>query len=80
MFGKWHLGDSYPFFPRFRGGEEVLSFRHWEITSSADYWGNTYFHPVLKHNGEDKQYHGHCTDIFFDNSMKWITLKSYDKK
>ena len=35
MFGKWHLGDSYPHRPRFRGFQEVLSFRAWGITSLA---------------------------------------------
>ncbi|MDO6602851.1 arylsulfatase [Arenibacter palladensis] len=72
MFGKWHLGDGYPFSPQFRGFDEVLRHRHWGITSSADYWGNTYFDPVLEHNGEDKKYDGYCTDIFFNEAMDWM--------
>ncbi len=72
MFGKWHLGDSYPHRPRFRGFQEVLSFRAWGITSLADYWGNTYFDPVLMRNGEDTRFKGYCTDIFFNEAMKWI--------
>lgn len=72
MFGKWHLGDSYPFSPQFRGFNEVLRHRHWGITSSADYWKNTYFNPVLEHNGKDKKYEGYCTDIFFDTAMNWM--------
>ncbi|MBF0196184.1 MAG: arylsulfatase [Planctomycetes bacterium] len=73
LFGKWHLGDSYPHQPRFRGFQEVLSFRAWGITSLADYWGNTYFNPMLMHNGVDEKYEGYCTDIFFDEAMKWMS-------
>ena len=72
LFGKWHLGDSYPHRPRFRGFQEVVSFRAWGITSLADYWGNTYFDPVFMHNGMDTKYDGYCTDIFFDEAIKWM--------
>jgi arylsulfatase len=72
IFGKWHLGDSYPHRPLFRGFQEVVSFRAWGITSLADYWGNGYFDPVLMHNGVDRKYTGYCTDIFFDEAMTWI--------
>ena len=72
MFGKWHLGDSYPYRPRFRGFDEVLSFRAWGITSLADYWGNDYFDPVLMKNGIDTKYRGYCTDIFFQEAMKFM--------
>ncbi len=71
-FGKWHLGDSYPHRPQDRGFEETLHHRAWGITSLADYWGNTYFDPVLDHNGVDKKFEGYCTDIFFGHAMGWI--------
>ena len=72
LFGKWHLGDSYPHRPRFCGFQEVVSFRAWGITSLADYWMNSYFDPVLMHNGVDTKYKGYCTDIFFREAMAWI--------
>lgn len=77
-FGKWHLGDSYPHRPQDRGFQETLHHRAWGITSLADYWGNTYFDPVLEHNGTDKKYEGYCTDIFFGEAMKWIEKQSSD--
>ncbi|PXX21487.1 arylsulfatase [Arenibacter sp. ARW7G5Y1] len=80
MFGKWHLGDSYPHRPRFRGFQEVLSFRAWGITSLADTWGNSYFDPVLMHNGVDKKYEGYCTDIYFDEAMNWIKNRKSENK
>ena len=72
LFGKWHLGDSYPYRPRFRGFQEVISFRAFGITSLADYWGNTYFDPVFMHNGVDTKYEGYCTDIFFNEAIAWM--------
>ncbi|VGO22691.1 arylsulfatase [Pontiella sulfatireligans] len=80
MFGKWHLGDSYPFSPRFRGFDETLRHRHWGITSSADYWGNTYFDPVLEYNGVDKPFKGYCTDIFFKAAMDWMARSQQQGK
>jgi len=71
-FGKWHLGDSFPHRPQDRGFQETIHHRAWGITSLADYWQNTYFDPVLEHNGVDKKFEGYCTDIFFAESMKWI--------
>lgn len=79
-FGKWHLGDSYPFRPQDRGFQETIHHRAWGITSLADYWENSYFDPVLEHNGVDKKFEGYCTDIFFNESMKWIeSNESSDK-
>jgi arylsulfatase len=79
-FGKWHLGDSYPHRPQDRGFQETIHHRAWGITSLADYWGNTYFNPVLSHSGTDKKFEGYCTDIFFQESMKWIEkVKARDK-
>ncbi|VGO12430.1 Arylsulfatase [Pontiella desulfatans] len=80
LFGKWHLGDSYPYQPRFRGFQEVLSFRAWGITSLADYWGNDYYDPMLELNGVDKPYTGYCTDIFFDEAMKWMQQRKKEGK
>jgi arylsulfatase A-like enzyme len=71
-FGKWHLGDSYPHRPQDRGFQETLHHRAWGITSLADYWQNSYFDPVLEHNGVDKKFKGYCTDIFFEHATQWI--------
>ena len=80
LFGKWHLGDSYPHRPQDRGFQEVLRHRAWGITSLADYWGNDYFDPVLERNSKDSRYKGYCTDIFFNEAMKWIEKCQSEKK
>jgi len=43
LFGKWHLGDSYPNLPQFRGFQESVYHLGWGITSMADTWQNDYF-------------------------------------
>lgn len=80
LFGKWHLGDSYPHRPQDSGFEETLSFPAWGITSLADNFENTYFDPILRHNGIEKKYNGYCTDIFFNEAKKWIKKKKEDDK
>ena len=71
-FGKWHLGDSYPHRPQDRGFEETIHHQAWGIGSLADPWKNSYFDPILSHNGRQRKFKGYCTDIFFNEAMRWI--------
>ena len=72
IFGKWHLGDNYPLRPMDQGFQEVLVHRGGGIGQPSDPIGNTYFDPALQHNGEEEQYEGYCTDIFFDAAIDFI--------
>jgi len=72
VFGKWHLGDSYPNLPHQRGFQEAVYFLGWGITSMADLWQNDYFDGRFRHNGVLKQYKGYCTDVWFSLAMEWI--------
>ena len=72
MFGKWHLGDNYPFAPQFRGFEELLCHRGGGIGELPDYWGNNYVDDVYYHNGEPVRCDGYCTDVFFDSALTFI--------
>ena len=72
MFGKWHLGDNYPFRPEDRGFQEVVRHGGGGITQGPDYWGNNYFDDTYWHNGELQEYEGYCTDVFFNESMRFI--------
>ena len=40
MFGKWHLGESYPFRPQDRGFEHCVMIHGGGIDQEPDYWGN----------------------------------------
>ena len=72
IFGKWHLGDNYPFRPQDRGFEEVLVHGGGGIGNTSDYWANDYFDDTYYHNGEPKKYKGYCTDVWFDEAIKFI--------
>jgi len=72
MFGKWHLGDNYPFRPEDRGFQEVVRHGGGGITQGPDYWGNDYFDDTYWHNGKTEKYKGYCTDVFFREALKFI--------
>ncbi|MHC4881573.1 MAG: arylsulfatase, partial [Planctomycetota bacterium] len=72
MFGKWHLGDNYPFRPEDRGFQEVVRHGGGGITQGPDYWMNDYFDDTYWHNGKTEKYTGYCTDVFFSEAMNFI--------
>ncbi len=73
QFGKWHLGDNYPYRPQDRGFQVSLWFPSSHIPSAPDYWHNSYFDTWLRHeDGHSRQAHGYCTDVYFDAAMHWI--------
>lgn len=72
MFGKWHLGDNYPFAPRFRGFDQALCHRGGGVGELPDYWGNNYFDDTYFLNGEPVRYQGYCSDVFFDEALRFI--------
>ncbi|MDG2255640.1 MAG: arylsulfatase [Opitutaceae bacterium] len=76
IFGKWHLGDNYPFRPQDRGFEETLWFPSSHINSVPDYWNNDYFDDTFMVNGKRKVMPGYCTDVYFEEAMKWMKEKS----
>lgn len=76
IFGKWHLGDNYPFRPEDRGFEEALWFASSHINSVPDYWNNDYFDDTYIRNGKRKKFKGYCTDVFFREAMEWIKSES----
>ena len=71
-FGKWHLGDNYPYRPQDRGFQESIWFPSSHIPSAADYWNNDYFDDVYQHNGRREPFKGYCSDVFFSEAMRWM--------
>ena len=80
IFGKWHLGDNYPFRPEDRGFEEAIWFPSSHLNSVADYWDNDYFNDFYNHNGKKERFNGYCTDVFFDEAIYWMKKKVKDDK
>ncbi|MEN8118389.1 MAG: arylsulfatase [Bacteroidota bacterium] len=72
MFGKWHLGDNYPFRPMDRGFHTSVRHGGGGITQGPDYWGNDYFDDTYWHNGVLKAHKGYCTDVFFNEALDFI--------
>lgn len=73
MFGKWHLGDNYPFRPQDKGFDEVLMHDGGGVGQTMDYWDNDYFDDMYKHNGKLEQHKGYCTDVWFENAKNFIS-------
>ena len=80
IFGKWHLGDNYPFRPQDRGFEETLWFPSSHVNSVPDAWNNDYFDDTYIRNGNREKYEGFCTDVFFRESMAWMRKCASVKK
>ncbi len=72
IFGKWHMGSNYPYRPQDRGFDESVWFPSSHIGSVSDFWGNDYFDDTYWHNGKKQKYEGYCTDIFFNESKRFI--------
>ncbi len=72
MFGKWHLGDNYPYRPQDRGFQTVVQHEGGGIGQQPDHWGNDYFDDTYLVNGEPKQFKGYCTDVWFDLAEQFI--------
>jgi len=77
IFGKWHLGDEAAYRPESRGFDEVYIHGGGGIGqtypgSCGDAPGNTNIDPALWHNGRFEKTKGYCTDLFFEQAIRWI--------
>ena len=80
IFGKWHLGDNYPFRPSDQGFDESLIHLAGGMGQPGDFTtffqgDRSYFDPVLWHNNRQEAYDGYCTDIFTDEAIRFIEAK-----
>lgn len=90
MFGKWHLGDNYPFRPIDRGFEQAVWFPSSHVNAVPDYWDNDYFDDVYiveplpsdadgfnpDTSAKRQAFKGYCTEVFFQKSLDWIQQDS----
>lgn len=72
IFGKWHLGFSYPHRPQDRGFDEVFVHGGGGVGQMEDYFGNTLFDTTFIHNGKVSPSTGYCTDTLFDRAIDYI--------
>jgi arylsulfatase len=76
VFGKWHLGDNYPYRPQDRGFHESLWYPSSHIGSAPDFWDNDYFDDTYWHNGWRRAFAGYTTDVFFREAIRWMGEES----
>ena len=56
MFGKWHLGDAYPYLPEDRGFDKAIYHGAGGIGQTPDYWLNDYFDDTYFINGTPEKF------------------------
>jgi arylsulfatase A-like enzyme/nitrogen fixation protein len=83
IFGKWHLGMSYPYAARYRGFDECFVHGGGGIGQLEDAYGNKHINARYWHNGNlQEASNGYSTDILFGRAMSFIDehVKSKPKK
>jgi arylsulfatase/arylsulfatase A len=73
LFGKWHLGDTWPLRPIDRGFDTALVHRGGGIGQPSDPPGgeDKYTNPILFRDGVAETQEGYCTDVYFREGMAW---------
>lgn len=69
IFGKWHLGDNYPFRPQDQGFDDVVIHGGGAVGQAPDYWNNTQFDDTYFRNGKPVRFDGYATTVWFDESL-----------
>ncbi len=72
MFGKWHLGDNFPFRPQDRGFQHAFYHGGGGVNQTPDYWNNDYFDDTYFRSGTPEKTTGYCTDVWFQETMDYI--------
>lgn len=77
IFGKWHLGDNYPFRPMDQGFDVSTIHLSGGMGQPGDITtffrrDSSYFDPILWCNGEKKSYSGYVSDIFTNEAIEFI--------
>ncbi len=80
IFGKWHLGDSYPYQPEYRGFQKTYTHGGGGVGQTPDVWDNSYFNDTYYEDGELVKAEGFCTDIFFNEAIEFIEEQHKAKK
>jgi arylsulfatase A-like enzyme len=71
MFGKWHVGDTWPYRPMDRGFSAAQYFHGYGMSSAVEF-DNDYFDGGYFDNGVRKHFSGYCTDFWFAGATKWM--------
>lgn len=77
IFGKWHLGDNYPYRPVDQGFSESFVFKGGGIGQPGDHDNyfksdSAYFNPVMYLNEKKLTTKGYCSDVFTTEALRFI--------
>lgn len=79
-FGKWHLGDHYPYRSIDRGFDTALTFPSASVWQASNYWNNDGFNDYYYRNGQLEKTEGYCNDLWFDETIKFIANAKQEEK
>ncbi len=79
-YGKWHLGDNYPYRPMDRGFQDGLWHKGGGVGQTPDYYNNTYFEDTYFRGDTPEKQTGYCTDVFFLEAEKFIEQSKEEDK
>ena len=71
LFGKWHLGDTYPHRPVDRGFQRAVWHKGWGLASEIEY-DNDYFFTRYLDQTETRYSDRFCANLWFDKAMEWM--------
>lgn len=71
IFGKWHLGDSFPHRPMDKGFQTAVWVKGWGFTSAPEF-SNVLFDGRCYRGDETTKFKGYITDFCFDEAMAWM--------
>ena len=85
IFGKWHLGDNYPYRPSDQGFDRSVVHRGGGIGQPGDVMNyfagdSSYFNPVLFENDQPVRSQGYCSDVFTEKTIGFIRTNQEKKQ
>ena len=77
IFGKWHLGDTYPFRPQDQGFTTSLIHPSGGMGQVGDVhnyfdYDRSYFDPTVLRDGQPVGAVGYCSDVFTDGALAFV--------
>ncbi|MFA7492802.1 MAG: sulfatase-like hydrolase/transferase, partial [Proteiniphilum sp.] len=79
LFGKWHLGNSYPDRPMDRGFQKCIWHKGWGLLSEIEY-DNDYYETRYLDSLKIKQSGEYCTNLWFNKAMEWMDEMAIKKQ
>jgi len=79
LFGKWHLGDTYPYRPMDRGFQRVVWHKGWGLASEIEY-DNSYYKTRYLDQMHIKYSNQFCANLWFDEAMEWMDIQIEKKQ